>query len=502
KTGGAKKAILVSDVKKFQICDAGSGQAVYTGKTSGGGYSRSGGEDALIADFSEFTAPGKYIIKNGKNESLPFEISGDPYAGLRKAVLDVIEAQSCGRAVDFGAWSHPECHTELATVYGTDIQLDVSGGWHDAGDYGRYIVPAAQTVADLLFAERLGKTSDPGLLDIVRWELEWMLKMQDDETGGVYHKVTTAIFCEMDVLPQDDTEPLIISPISTAATGDFAAVMAMADRSYRPIDPEFADEMLEAAQKAWDWLEENPSMVPAGNRKGIETGEYNDVETRDERFWAACELYAATGEKKYHDFIKQSEIYTGLGWADVGSFGCITYLFDNNGVSTDGGVAQKMREELLRQRFSLRVGGQIGSEPYLVAMPSYPWGSNMSVANGITTFLIADRIQEDASNLETSMDHLHYILGRNPLSQSYVSGFGVIRPKRPHHRPSIVAGAPMPGMLIGGPSQNLEDPYAKSLLSGRPPAKCFVDNDQSYSTNEMTIYWNSALYLALALLGV
>ena len=56
----------------------------------------------------------------------------------------------------------------------------------------------------------------------------------------------------------------------------------------------------------------------------------------------------------------------------------------------------------------------------------------------------------------------------------------------------------MPGMLAGGPDSSLEDPYAKGVLSGQAPAMCYVDNDQSYSTNEVAIYWNSPMIWLLA----
>ena len=87
----------------------------------------------------------------------------------------------------------------------------------------------------------------------------------------------------------------------------------------------------------------------------------------------------------------------------------------------------------------------------------------------------------------------HYALGMNALDKCFVTGFGTNRVLHPHHRPSQSVGTPMPGMLVGGPDSNLEDPYAKGVLSGLAPALCYADNDQSYSCNEITIYWNSPL---------
>ena len=96
-----------------------------------------------------------------------------------------------------GGYAHPACHTPAARIYGTEQFADVSGGWHDAGDYGRYVVPAAKAVADLMlayttapsvFSESLNihdsASGEPDILTEIRYELEWMRKMQHAD-GGV-----------------------------------------------------------------------------------------------------------------------------------------------------------------------------------------------------------------------------------------------------------------------------------------------------------------------------
>ena len=57
----------------------------------------------------------------------------------------------------------------------------------------------------------------------------------------------------------------------------------------------------------------------------------------------------------------------------------------------------------------------------------------------------------------------------------------------------------MKGMLVGGVNSNLEDSAAKAYLANSAPAKCFVDHAESYSTNEVTTYWNSPLIYLLSL---
>ncbi len=114
--------------------------------------------------------------------------------------------QRCGEVITDSDFGHSACHTGMASVYGTNEKIDVSGGWHDAGDYGRYIVPAAKTIGDLLYAyeanpklysDNIGIPQSgngiPDILDEARYELEWMMKMQRAD-GGVYHKVTCEKF--------------------------------------------------------------------------------------------------------------------------------------------------------------------------------------------------------------------------------------------------------------------------------------------------------------------
>ena len=142
--------------------------------------------------------------------------------------------QRCGTEVKDTAFGHKACHNALATIYGTSEKIDVSGGWHDAGDYGRYIVTGAKTVADLLYAyqtapqmfsDNIGIAESgngvPDVLDEARYEIEWMLKMQDKTTGGVHHKVSCASFPGY-VMPEEETDELVVTPVSTTATAESA----------------------------------------------------------------------------------------------------------------------------------------------------------------------------------------------------------------------------------------------------------------------------------------
>ena len=453
-----------------------------------------------IADFSEFTEEGEYIVCAGSSEAIasyPFIISKDPYKNLRKGLLEMFNYQKCGADMDCGIWSHPACHTAPAVIYGTDIKKDVSGGWHDAGDYGRYIVPASKAVADLLLAHELSPNPDDNLLEIVWHEILWMQKMQDEKSGGVYHKVTCEQFNALDEMPHEEHEELIICPASTTATAGFAAAMALASRFY----PDKKDALVNAARRAWDWCMANKDIPGFENPPGIRTGGYSDDNYKDELFWASCELFCATLDEKYHDYIKSSELYTGLGWNNVGTYGIIAYL-----LHAKDNAQSVLKHRMVNTLISLcdDILNKCINNPYGVSLgETYRWGSNMTVCNNAMTLLLGSRFSPNSlAYIEGAMEHFHYLLGRNSLSISFITGFGTNAAKNPHHRLSVAKGKTVPGMVVGGPCMHINrDPALNEFRTGYPPAKRYIDNVNSFASNEVTIYWNSPAYFITAFLG-
>jgi endoglucanase len=513
--GDPKKAVIPigqmssADETAFTIVRVSDNAVVYSA-AAGGLVSDSASRDTVrIADFSNCTEAGKYTVCSGALHSFPFVIGDNPYAGLRAAVLDMFNYQKCGVDLECGLWSHPRCHTTAAVIYGTDKRKDVSGGWHDAGDYGRYIVPAAKSVADLLWAHKFAANPDARLLDIVWFEVEWMLKMQDEESGGVYHKVSCKKFNALDEMPHDEHGELFLSPISLTATADFAASMALASHFY----PEHKDTLLNAARRAWNWCSAHPDAGGFTNPPGISTGAYGDNDSKDERFWAACELFAATGEEPYHDYIKTCGLYTeeyrddvlfpfGLGWGNVEAYGFMAYLL-HNAAQTDDSVTQQMKDKLLRCCDIIM--NLYKNSPYGVSLGEvYRWGSNMTAANNAMMLIVGARFTADAqAYTEAALEHFHYLLGRNPLSQSYITGFGSQPPQNPHHRPSAAKGSAVPGMVVGGPCMHIDrDPAINAHCADAPPAKRYIDHKESFASNEIAIYWNSPVYFVMAALGL
>lgn len=522
----------------FLVCRS-DGTIVYQGISGPAVYHSSSEEVESLGDFSEVTQEGIYFLSvpgnlTDENEKLKLSPANQDQPGLGESDFfcigkDVYKEeflksikffymQRCGYNFgedECGAYGHPACHTENAKVYVPDLLCDkeeesisVTGGWHDAGDYGKYIVPAAMAAAQLLLAFEEGREwcslySNPGdtskgkgclpdYLREVRYELDWMLSMQRSD-GKLYHKVTPKSFCSY-IMPQDEKDELYLSPVSVTATADFAAVMALAYEVYREFDEEYAKVLEEAARKAYDAAME--MELPGGfkNPVGIVTGEYEDECDKDEKYWASAQMYKAFGDERfYKDFEKEAreKIYHGYGWEDMGSYGNKAILSCKRPVAEE--ILDKISEEIINQGEDfLTLSNQDGYNAALGAK-EYIWGSNLVICNRGRQLLDAYELTKSEKFREAAMEQLNYIFGKNPMGICYLTGCGSQAVLRPHHRPSIFVGRAMPGMLSGGPCDWLADDLAKGLLKGKAPACCFLDMLGSYSTNEVTIYWNSAL---------
>ena len=460
------------------------------------------GDQVAYADLTALTAPGTYVVRTDLGDSLPFTIGEDVYKDVLQAALRFFTLQRCGQDLPealAGKHAHAACHLGEATVYGTDIKKKVLGGWHDAGDYGRYVSAAGKAVMDLLLAQRdYPDRFRSALLEEVRYELDWMLRMQDETTGGVYHKLTSKAFVPLDVMPDTCSVPMYLSPISSTATGDFAGVCAYASLFYRQTDPVYADTLVQAAKKAYAWLKAHPDVPGFKNPPGISTGEYGDEDDSDERALAAAALCLASGEPDYvEDLRPLLGKSTGTGWEDMGLYAVLLYL-QMPQARRDEALFVKAKETLLKKARELARAA--GREAYGVTLGSdqYIWGSNMDVASHGMVLLLADDFAPGQGYRQTAQNQLHYLLGRNANCLSFITGFGSMAARHPHHRPSVSVKEAMPGMLAGGPNSGLQDGIDKDRLSALPPARQYIDHWDAYASNEVTIYWNSPLVYLLA----
>ncbi len=492
------------------------GDVALSGKASDAVVDPDTGAELRQIDFSELDEPGEYyLVVDGVGSSAPFRIGADVFVEpLRTAMLGLY-GQRCGVAVEIdthhGHYEHGACHTAEASLaaLGLDGTREDRGGWHDAGDYGKYTgngafavafllkayehFPAALNDTELLIPER--DNDVPDILDEARVELEWLRKTQLED-GSAVHKVTGKKF-EGTMVPTFDLQPRFFVPSGTVATADLAAVMALAARIYEPFDASFAESCLETAKRAYAFLEKNPGFIEP-NQEGFTTGGYNDSTYKDDRAWAAAELFETTGEEEYLDAFEElvrsrEVIETAFDWTQTGNLAYVTYLFSSR-EGRDAGILEAISRSLRSAGDALV--GNATSHGYGRAVGStYRWGVNGILAR--TSFVLAAAYRQTPAPeyLDAITLQLDHLFGRNPYGRSYLTGIGFDPPRYPHHRPSTAAypGRPWPGLLVGGPHGSPFPDAGKAVL----PALTWTDESNNYMHNEVAINWNTALVYAL-----
>jgi endoglucanase len=505
------------------------GKAAFGGRLSDPVTDASSGDSVRTADFSALRKPGRYYLDvEGVGVSWPFAIAEDAFARAFYLAMRSFYGQRCGTAVDLGpefpGFRHDICHTANAyhaTSGRSGAKAGGNKGWHDAGDYGRYVVNSGITTGTLLWAYEMygarlrGVTLDipesrgpvPDVLDEIRWNLDWMLSMQDED-GGVFHKQTSEQFSGFVMPERDDLVSYVIGtgkePFkSTAATADFAAVMAAAARVFKPFDASFAARALEGARRAFAWAEAHPDVLFA-NPAGVSTGAYGDRDCWDELLWASAELWRTTRQAPYQQYFLDhyAALLPRLGpvgppsWAGVAPMALWTYAL--------GGASDEAAAAIRRQSVASAdaIVARSAADGYRVSLAKtdYIWGSNAVAANYGLQLLVADAFQPNAGYRDAAADNLHYLLGRNTFSLSFVTGVGAHAFRHPHHRPSGADAneLPWPGLLAGGPNARRQDAAMKALPDPLPPARMYLDDQESYATNEIAINWNAPLVFLLA----
>jgi endoglucanase len=557
-----KRATVVNDSASpltWELLDS-NGDVVLSVSTGVYGDDAASGDHVHIADFSACTTPGSgYTLRVGDEVSFPFDIGADVYTQLKYDALAYFYQTRSGIEIAMPyagdpQWARPAGHvgaspnrgdTDVTCFAGTDsggqewpgcdYSLDVSGGWYDAGDHGKYVVNGGISVWTLMneyeralylgssaadFADGTMNIPEnangvPDILDEARWEMEFLLKMQipaetgDPLAGMVHHKVHDASWTGIPTAPQEDPKPRYLYPPTTAATLNLAATAAQCARLWQEIDPAFSARCLSAAETAWDAALAHPAEYARDFDGG---GSYGDNNVSDEFYWAAAELTITTGKSEYRDYMTSSRHFesvpvsggTSMGWPSTQALGTISLAVVPNDLGT---------EQIQEARASIIAAADVyvatlNSEGYLVPFDpvnGYPWGSNSSILNNMIIMVLAYDFTGDQVYLNAVSEGMDYILGRNPLGQSYVTGYGEQPVQNPHHRfwahqKDSRYPPPPPGIVSGGPNSWLQDPYAESHLAGCAPQKCFADDIDSCSTNEVAINWNAPLAWVAAFL--
>ncbi|MFC1431642.1 glycoside hydrolase family 9 protein [Streptacidiphilus sp. N1-3] len=536
-TDGPKQASIVDPSDSplpWSLLDA-SGNVVSTGETRVSGMDAESGEHVHRVDFSAVRTPGTgYTLAVGAATSYPFTIEGDPYAALRKDALDFFYDDRSGTAIDAAyagtAYARPAGHLGVAPNRGDtsvpcqpggcDYTLDVRGGWYDAGDQGKYVVNGGLAAWQLMDSyERALHTGDragagdglmsipenhngvPDLLDESRWETQFLMEMQvpagQPLAGMVHHKVTDAAWTAIPTRPDQDAQPRYLHPPSTAATLNLAATGAQCARLWSRYDRAFAAKCLTAAATAWKAALAHPAVyAPAGDDVG--GGAYADTDVSDEFSWAAAELYATTHDPRYLRYITAHTSTAGFSWQDTSALTDLTVLRLPSRFPLALVAAARRRVLATADRFVRNEQEQGFPNPNLPSDGGYVWGSNSVTADDAQIIATAYDLTHRRVYRDASIGALDYLLGQNALNQSFVTGYGS---RASHNQQSRIWAnqlnpalpTPPPGTMSGGPDSALQDQVAQQNLAGCAPATCYLDDIDSYSTNELAINWNSSL---------
>jgi endoglucanase len=497
-----------------------------------------------FADFSAFDDPGTFYLEVpalGSDEtaqSAPFQIGPDVLAGALTSAMTGLYGQRCGTAVKITmgdeTWQHGACHQHdadsLKYLTGEDKPFPSVGGWHDAGDYGKYVNNGAFSVGMLLEAwehfqptlaalalpiPEHGKSADggagplPDFLWEVKWELDWLLSAQSASggSGGLPDKLTAVDFESYGTMPDDDHQQRYFSGIGTAMTADVVAVMAKAARIYQDAAPADAARYLAAAEVGYAYLTANagPAVAdndsPRSSTNVFLTGHYFETDP-DNRLWAAAELWETTGDPAVlADFETRAAgqtVAADFDWSNVANLGIYTYLLSRRSdvadaasrdatlVTTLSGSLMTAADLLVTTAGTHAFGRAIGDNFY--------WGSNGSVARTAMLLWVANLLAPDPKYLNTIQMQVDFLLGRNSYDRSQVTMVGYHPPSAPHHGPSSGDGIsdPWPGLLVGGANST-----SKNVT---PSDTNWIDIAGAYEVNEIAINWITPFVYATAAL--
>lgn len=475
-----------------------------------------GSQHARIVDLSDLTRPGSYVLQSGDVKSPEFEIGHATFDQTVSEVLRGIHSQRCGVAtvgLD-GNVGHRACHERDGLLAVIDEFNEIStsirckGGWHDAGDYGKYVATTSTTIGSLISAHDeapdycnslplgLGSTADdlPDYLQIVDVGCQWLLTMQRAD-GPFYRKVSGVRWPAMDAAPEDDRQQRFVFGISSYDTALAVAALANAARAFGAHDFDKSRKYGEAALRGWQYLDEHDyPFVDEGKADDAGSGRYllpadrKPASDHPHRFWAAVSLYRLTGENQYQTWFQRLFPQEAAlpDWSNPTVYG-LEALVSNAGRKVDKRSQRRAKALLLgAAEFHLR---DMSASAFQVVNGTFDWGSNRVVAEAGKLFHTAYQLTGKARFADAAVGQADYILGRNPHDMSFVTGQGKRWPMNVHHRLSISSKQTAPGLVVGGPN-------ATEGAEDLAPILRYRDDTASFKTNEPAIDY-AASFLSL-----
>ena len=541
----------ISPPQAMEVRRTSDGAVVFTGTATpwNGGATHSGsGDRAWWFDFSALTTPGELFVRDvvNQHDSATFAIDPDAHDDALRASVRMFTHQRCGTAklaTHVGAgWADGACHVgaeqdtdcRLVSDPSPATSLDLSGGWHDAGDYNKYVNFADDAVHDLLGAYeedplRWPDDTDipesgngvPDLLDEIRYELEWLLRMQRPD-GSVLHKVSNTSFAAASP-PSVDTVVRRYGAASGSATISAGGVFARAAIAFEALpdasSAQFGATLRAAAVAAWSYVVANPSSFPSSfDNSGFVSAAAEDDPYHQEmnRLRAAVFLFRLTGVTSYRDHVDavytQSHLFQwtwAAPWEQTAQDALLAYLDTPDATPS---VTAAIRAQFLA---AMSGGGQQGAlfgdaDPYRAWLPDndHVWGSTRVKAHqgwlvGRMFTLGLDPVNT-ARWREAHQGYVHYFHGVNPTGFTYLT-------RIPNAEQSVTqmyhawfgdgtvwdeTGAspvgPPPGYLVGGPNRDFQPDAAYGgppivPPEGQPPLKSYKDWNTGWPENSWSV---------------
>ncbi|RCW49643.1 glycoside hydrolase family 9 protein [Paenibacillus prosopidis] len=502
----------------FQVRKASDMSIAYSGALSlVAAYDASSGEKVLKADFTGLNEPGEYVLTvDGVAEpSVAFQIGdGSIYSTLLKDVQKFFYFQRANEdllAEHAGIFARTGDRKEdhnLPFQSDPTITKDVSGGWWDAGDLGKYVTVGATAISDLLWAYESfpsqfqdhslnipeSGNGIPDLLDEIKVETDFILKMQDEATGGFYAFIIRDHSPGRYIMDGTASNRLIPTFHTGAAVGALAhAYIVMKDV---PGLEAYAETLKSAALRGWEYLEQHPEFIPQPDGPYFSTSDVND------RFYAAATLYRATGERVFNDYVvahylEHAEIFESETFShNIGSLHRMGFYHYMMGEQPNAEVKTWFTDKFVQWRDIIINANRNKSVWGNSTLDGFYWGANSNNAGIPVGLAIGSRLlglyNEDDRNVASG--NLNYLLGTNPLQISYITGHGERRVTNTIHE--VYNGdylLEMPsGYMPGGPNNNGRYTFS---------AKAYNGSSIDWETNEQALNYNSPLTFLVALLS-
>jgi len=438
--------------------------------------------NVYVLDFSDLKEEGEYYIQHSTGISQPFMIASDAYRNFMNTMALGIYNQRRGESIhlpysrherkatienntfvydssNLDSWLTSQLGWGDGIKYPTTLEemhVDISGGHMDAGDYSPYTYSSSLTVWRLIttldfYGERVAhdnlgipESGDgiPDLLQELLLEIKWLKNMQDSIDGGVFGmSKPKGMYYQSTMTGVQENLTRYLAPKDTTVTASYAAALARLARSRTLIeyDATLADDLKNRAIKAWSWLEKNEGMH-GYHHYGISNRDEGDEGHEHLRAWAAIELYALTGEDKYHDaFLKYHRPLLRNGGVELLNMGYgyasrTLALWSHDKIPYD---VNKTVKKISVDRFKQACDGYVrdaNRTPYGLVLNDVVKRWNMlgwffPISDFSWDLLLAHELYGNEEYLETAEDQIHFTLGANPSNMTYVTGMGFKRLK-------------------------------------------------------------------------